>query len=120
MKQAHWDELETALLLDYYIKVSENKITKAEAVSELSLKLRNKAISEGQVIDDIYRNENGINIQFESMKFAFTGDSGLKHTSKLFREVAALYKSNPDEFASLLTRSQRLCYCILLLGTVIA
>lgn len=120
MKQPHWDELEAVLLLDYYLKINENKITKAEAVTELSLKLRNKAISEGQVIDDIYRNKNGINMQLESMKFAFTDESGLKHTSKLFREVAELYKINPKEFALLLGQAQRLCCCILLFGTIIA
>lgn len=120
MKQPRQDKLETALLLDYYIKVSENKLTKSEAIEELSLKLRNKAIHEGQVIDDVYRNENGINMQFESMKFALTGDSGLKHTSKVFLEVATLYKSNPSEFSTLLAQSQRLCYCVLLLGTIIA
>lgn len=120
MAQPRWDELETALLVDYYIKVIENKVKRSDAISELSLKLRNKAISEGQIIDETYRNENGINLQLESMRFAFTGDSGLKHTSKLFREIAELYKTKPDEFAILLDRSNRLCCCVLLLGTIIA
>ena len=55
-----WDKYEAALLLDYCIKVENSEISRVEAVSTVSQMLRSRAIRKGYEIDDVFRNENGI------------------------------------------------------------
>lgn len=58
-----WDKYEAAILLDACIKVDNNEKTRCEAITMVSKELRNRANTRGIVIDDIYRNENGIGMQ---------------------------------------------------------
>ena len=58
-----WDKYESALLLDMYFKVASGEIKRQQAVVKLSADLRNLAINRGIVIDDIFRNTNGINLE---------------------------------------------------------
>ena len=62
-----WDKYEAALLLFYCIKVENKELSKTEAVSTISQILRKRAIRNGLVIDDVFRNENGIGMQLSSI-----------------------------------------------------
>ena len=90
-----WDKYETALLIDTYWNIKRGIITTKEAIKDLSKKLRQRAINDGNCIDDIFRNENGIKLRLAEIETIFTnGNKGLnKKPSKLFKEIADLYLS---------------------------
>lgn len=84
-----WDKFETAILIEGCVDYNENKITKKEAVKRVSNELRQRALNKGEKIDDIYRNENGISMQFEIINSLIRKtDCGLHKASKLFREMS--------------------------------
>ena len=49
-----WDKYEAALLLDYCIKVENKVLSRDEAVSIVSQRLRRRAIVAGLEIDDVF------------------------------------------------------------------
>ena len=99
-----WDKYETALLIDTYWNIKRGIITPKEAIKDLSKNLRKRAINEGNCIDDIFRNENGIKLRLAEIETIFTnGDKGLnKKPSKLFKEIADLYISDFKKYENLL------------------
>lgn len=97
-----WDEYEVALLLDYVIRIENGMINRQDAVSAVSDKLRNRAISKGLEIDDSFRNENGISMQMSALRNCYLGvEQGLS-ISKLFREIVALYRNDRVAFENIL------------------
>lgn len=62
-----WTKHEVALLIDACIRFENTICTRTEIIKELSKKLRELALKNDIQIDDIYRNENGISIQFQLM-----------------------------------------------------
>ena len=72
MKIVPWNKYETVLLIEAYINVSSGKEKRKDAVRRLSMDFRNLAISNGQTIDNIYRNENGIDMQMATIEYLFT------------------------------------------------
>ncbi len=58
-----WDKQETALLIDAYLRVKNKELSQRKAIKEVSLLLRRRAILSGMEIDEIFRNENGIELQ---------------------------------------------------------
>lgn len=54
-----WDIEEAVLMLDMLLKSIDGKLTRKEAIRQVSEKLRRRAINRGITIDDIFRNENG-------------------------------------------------------------
>ena len=97
-----WDKYETALLIDMYIQVRDNKIKRNDAVKELSNILRSYAYNKGQDIDAVYRNENGISMRMYEMKSLFGDGNGLKKTSRLFSDMVDLYRNNRKEYDNIL------------------
>lgn len=97
-----WDKYEAALLLDYCIKVENSEISRVEAVSTVSQMLRSRAIRKGYEIDDVFRNENGINMQISSMRNCYLGKKQGLTISKLFYETVSLQKNDPEAFDLLL------------------
>ena len=97
-----WDKFEAALLLNYCIKVEIGEISKAEAVTTVSQILRNRAIRKGYEIDDVFRNENGINMQISSMRNCYLGKKQGLTISKLFYETVRLQKNDPEAFNKIL------------------
>lgn len=91
MKQPKWDKYETALLIEAYWKTKEDRSQRSLIISELSSFLRQRVSFE---IDEIFRNENGINLRLGELEYIFSnGSSGVKNTSELFREMAELYST---------------------------
>ena len=61
-----WDIEEAVLMLDMLLKSIDGKLTRKEAIRQVSEKLRRRAINRGITIDDIFRNENGITFQMSA------------------------------------------------------
>lgn len=101
-----WDKYEAAVLIDACVRYNDGKIAKSDAVSEVSEKLRNRAMSNGVKIDEFFRNENGIAMQFALMNELLTNQkSGLRGASKLFIEMANIYKNNKVAYQEILNES---------------
>ena len=80
-----WDIEEAVLMLDMLLKSIDGKLTRKEAIRQVSEKLRRRAVNRGITIDDIFRNENGITFQMSALEVAYTGiKTKLKQPTKLF------------------------------------
>lgn len=97
-----WDKYEAALLLDYCIKVENKMLSRDEAISTVSQHLRRRAIVAGYEIDDVFRNENGISMQYSAMRNCYLGKKNGLTISKLFYEIVAMQRDNPDAFYQIL------------------
>ena len=102
-----WDEYETALLIDACCKYNQNKVSRMEAISYVSKTLRKRALGRGIKIDDVFRNENGISMQFTIMNALLLHQkSGLHNASKLFKDIAAMYEEDRDSFEKILQKAR--------------
>ncbi len=102
-----WDKYETAILIDAAVSVINQTNKQREAVKEVSLALRKKAVLSGISIDEIYRNENGITMQMNIIIGLLNNrPSGLHNASKLFHEMVELYKSNYEEYLIVLDEAR--------------
>ena len=109
-KRIRWDEEEAVIMLDALVKSSDGIITRKEAVSYVSNALRQRAVNKGMVIDDIFRNENGISLQMSTMEYIFTnGAHGLKKESmpKLFENVVDMYRNEYEEYEKILKEARQ-------------
>ena len=107
--RVRWDKYEAVVLLDAYVKTVDGILSRAAAVEKVSTMLRKRALLAGEVIDDSYRNASGISYQFSVMQFAMTdGKQGIPQRSALFQDTVELYRTNPGEFARLLSTAERL------------
>ena len=68
-----WDIEEAVLMLDMLLKSLDGKLTRKEAIRQVSEKLRRRAVNRGIEFDDIFRNENGITFQMSALEVAYTG-----------------------------------------------
>ena len=104
-----WDKYETALLIEAALIVIDDNSSRTRIVKKLSSQLRQLAINRGYIIDDVFRNENGIRMQMITIIDILTSTkSGLRNASKLFYEMAELYKLRRDEFDGVLEEAKRM------------
>ena len=103
-----WDKYESAVLLDACLRVERGVISRSSAITYVSNTLRKRAISKGLEIDDIFRNENGISMQFSAMANCLHHKSAGLTISKLFRETVELYESNEGAFNKLVQGAMEL------------
>lgn len=103
-----WDEYEVAYLIEKYWAYKNKDLTKKQVIETISNDLREYAIKNNVVIDEKYRNSNGINMKIEELNYLFShGEHGLKNTSDVFKAMVILYENNPDEFSNVLTEAHR-------------
>lgn len=103
-----WDEYETAILISACVDYNAGKCTKKEAIKDVSQILRKRAEKNGIEIDDVFRNENGITMQFMLVNELLTQEKcGLRGASKLFISMVELYKSNRTKFQEILMRARK-------------
>ena len=106
--QRQWDEYEAVILLDIFLRTIEGEFTRQKAIKYASEILRNLAISRGEQIDEIFRNENGIFFQMQSMEAAYLekdviiGSKKPKTATKLFTVTVKLYHNNKEKYEKLL------------------
>lgn len=94
---------EAAVLLDGLIKVREGKIKRADAITDISKQLRNRAKKKYGTIDDKFRNENGITLQMARLEYGFTnGQSGMGPTSKWQNAIIKVFKDDNKAYKKLL------------------
>lgn len=112
MRQPAWDKFEVALLIDACEKVNSDSQAKQPIVQSLSERLRNMAISQGQFIDDVFRNENGIALQMLKMDYLLTdGKKGLPGASKFYSEIVLLKNNDPVAFSEILKQAKKQIEC---------
>lgn len=58
-----WDKYETAILINACIQIINNKTDRSTAIQTVSVKLRKRAVNSGIMIDNVFRNENGVKMQ---------------------------------------------------------
>ena len=104
-----WDKYEVAILISACLEYNENKISKNDAIKNVSMNLRQRAVNKGIFIDDVFRNENGISMQFEIMNGLIKGTKcGLHNASKLFIEMSELYKDDKLKYMEILKEAKEM------------
>lgn len=104
-KHPAWNQYEAALLHDICLRVARGEIPKEAAMQKLSEKLRRKA---GRNDDnDTYRDKAGISWQYNDMSALITRP-GYKRGSKVFHEIARLYREEPEKYARILWKAKRM------------
>lgn len=106
--QKQWDKYEAAILLDYYLQYLDGKLSRKEAIQMVSAELRKIAENKNILIDDVYRNINGITFQMHSMESAYKGFTVMKPASKLFVEIVKLLKNDRKQFDKLLEEAKKM------------
>ena len=102
-----WDIEEAVLMLDMLLKSLDGKLTRKEAIRQVSEKLRRRAVNRGITIDDIFRNENGITFQMSALEVAYTGiKTKLKQPTKLFAETVNLYRNHRELYEEILKEAE--------------
>lgn len=96
-----WDKYEAAILLDACLRVDSGEIEHRFAITYVSNILRKRAELKGLKIDSIFRNENGIGMQFSAMSNCLHHKSGGLTISNIFRETVELYETNQESFQKL-------------------
>lgn len=102
-RQPTWDKYEVALLISAYVRIKSGKEEKVAELKRLSEKLRKKAENEGLIIDDTFRNLNGMQWQLGFVDCAFKNKSfGTRSPSKMFRKMVDLYHNKREYFDEIL------------------
>ena len=109
-RQKPWTRQEAVLLLDGYLRILNGSSTRQKSITEVSSKLRTMAVLQGEEIDDVYRNENGISFQLASMESAYLGHTVRKPASALFVEIVHLYRTDPEAYSKLLSEARAMTY----------
>ena len=106
VRQRVWDQYEAAILMDAFLETINSDLTRLRIVERVSAELRQMAINNGQAIDDVYRNKNGIFFQMRSMESAFCGKTVMKPATKLFADIVILYNTNRPEYEKILKEAK--------------
>lgn len=102
MRQPQWTIYEAAILLNGYLELNEKHLPKMRIVKRVSNELRQMAVNNGMVIDDVFRNENGISYQIQSMDSAYVGHKVYVLATKLFSEIVEIYRNNRQQYETIL------------------
>lgn len=105
-RQPNWDIYEAVILLDGYLESLQGKQPRARIIKRISADLRQMAMNRDRVIDDVYRNENGISYQMESMESAYKGAKVYVPATKLFRETVELYRTDSGKYNQMLDEAR--------------
>ena len=98
-----WDKYETAILINACIQIINNKTDRSTAIQTVSVKLRKRAVNSGIMIDNVFRNENGVKMQMTMiMSIIQDEEPGLYNAAKIFYEMVELYRSEYTKFSAIL------------------
>lgn len=108
-RQLPWDRYEVALLLDAYLQIQEEPQKEKEILADLSKNLRERALHLGYTIDETFRNENGMSIQYQRMKFLMTNSAyGFEGPiPRCFNEVVDIYKKDRNWYQMILNKARK-------------
>lgn len=103
-----WNEQETAILISACADYNAGKCTKKEAIKNVSQTLRKRAEESGIEIDKVFRNENGIAMQFMLVNELLTQEKcGLRGASKMFVSMVEMYKNDRIKFQEILMEAKK-------------
>lgn len=103
-----WGRDEIALLFRAHERIAEGADVNAEA-EKLSQLLKAHAIQKGILVNEIYRNVNGIKMQLAKVLYLFTaGEKGLSGASTAIHQMYELYKTNPAEYQKIVNEASQL------------
>ncbi len=105
-RQVPFTEHEAALLLDAYLTTIEGTASRSEAIRTCSDGLRRMAINNGMIIDDVYRNVNGITFQMASMESAYQGRTIMQAATRLFSSMVEMYHNNRRQYDEILKEAR--------------
>lgn len=104
--QPKWDIYESVVLLNGYLLACKKSEPRAYIIRRVSADLRAMAIHRGRKIDEIFRNENGISYQMQSVDSAYKGRKIYVPATKLFQETVSLYRNQNSRFQELLKEAR--------------
>jgi len=108
-----WNKYEAVILHEAAIRVHTGLEHRKAAIERVSEQLRNMAIYNGIVIDDIYRNTNGISMQLNGMEATiYNLESKLKAHAKIFMVIDELYRYNRENYNLLLQEAKAMIVCV--------
>lgn len=105
-KQPKWDIYEAVILLDGYLEWLNTNQPKTKIIKRISADLRRMATNRGTEIDDIYRNENGISYQIQSIDSAYKGKKVYVPATRLFEETVELYRTDAERYIEILEEAK--------------
>ena len=109
-KKVLWNEHEAALLIEVYEKVQNGIVSRDQAISQLSKRLRNRMILDRIAINDKYRNFAGMDLQLNTIeRYVRNGKDGWNNSiSKVFEKMILLKKENKASFDNILEEANLL------------
>ena len=106
IKQPKWDIYEAVVLLDGYLEMCQSKQSRKQIIRRVSSDLRRMAVNRGLEIDEVFRNENGISYQIQSMDSAYKGEKVYVAATKLFEMAVEMYRTDPKRYLEILEEAK--------------
>ncbi len=106
--QRPWDIGESIMLLEAYLKIEMYPSRRHVILKQLSADLRARAEKSGMKIDAVFRNVNGMNLQYERFRYMMTdGKHGFRGPiPKNFLEARVLYEKNRPAYEKILKEAR--------------
>ncbi|MEG1384315.1 MAG: hypothetical protein RSD08_03355 [Oscillospiraceae bacterium] len=108
MRQPEWTIYEAVVLLHGYLEATKGNLPKLHIIKRVSADLRRMAANRGIEIDDIYRNENGISYQIQSMDSAYKGKKVYVPATRLFVETVEMYRTDTNRYLEILGEAKNM------------
>ena len=106
IKQPKWDIYEAVVLLDGYLEMRQSRQPRKQIIGRVSSDLRRMAVNRGLEIDEVFRNENGISYQIQSMDSAYKGEKVYIPATKLFEKAVEMYRTYPKRYLEILEEAK--------------
>lgn len=104
-KRIEWDKYETALLIEAYFKIENKEDKRKEILLKLSNDLRRRATNSGLIIDETFRNMNGMNLQMSNLASVLHPEKYFMHKTSIFEDMVLMLKNNISEFEKVLAEA---------------
>lgn len=105
-RQPQWSIYEAAILLDGYLELKNKNTPRLCIIKRVSDELRKMATNAEVVIDNVYRNENGIFYQMQSMDSAYVGHKVYVPATKLFATIVDIYCTDTQRYGKILKEAK--------------
>lgn len=108
MNRIPWDEYEAAILLQTLLDVQDKGISRTEAISDTSQRLRTMAHNRGIAIDGVFRNKAGITLRLAELDSVFTQKPSKLPSAKWMYDICDIYKNDCRRFAQLVCKANEM------------
>ncbi len=109
-KNVPFSQDEAILLLDMLLKEKQNNWSRSETAKKASVLLREYANKQGTVVDSSFRSPEGLIGRLRSLSISVYGnlDGLVEPKTKVFEEIADLYKTDIDTYTNRLLKLHQL------------